>query len=72
MDLLRPESPAHAHAIVEATAAAADPILKQDFFHSLLATLVPEEVCVDLAAAGLGHLGSEVVSDRHWLVSGRR
>ena len=71
MDLFRPESAARAHAIVESAAADADPILKEDFFNSLLAAFTPDEVQAQLAAAGCGRLRCDVVSERHWLVSGR-
>lgn len=71
MDLFRPESEAQARAIVEAAAGDAHPILKEDFFRSLLAAFTPDEVRAQLAPAGLGHLTCDVVSERHWLVSGR-
>ncbi len=69
MDLFRPDSPERAREIVEAAAADGDPILKQDFFHSLLAAFTPEEVRVQLPP-NLAHLDCRIVSDRHWLVSG--
>ena len=72
MDLARPASPERARAIVDAAAAEAEPLLRRDFYNSLLAALTPAEVEADLAAAGLAHLTCEVVGDRHWLVSGRR
>jgi ubiquinone/menaquinone biosynthesis C-methylase UbiE len=71
MDLFRPDSVKRARAIVEAAAADADPILKEDFFNSLLAALTPGEVRAQLDAAGLEHLACDVVSERHWLVSER-
>lgn len=71
MDLFRPDTVERARAIVEAAAADADPILKEDFFNSLLAALTPGEVRAQLDAAGLEHLACDVVSERHWLVSGR-
>jgi hypothetical protein len=71
MDLLRPESPERAAAIVEANAAGEHPLLKEDFYNSLLAAFTLEEVAGQLAAAGLGSLRSQQTSDRHWLVSSR-
>jgi len=70
MDLFRPDSPERAREIVESAAAAEDPLLKQDFFNSLLAAFTPEEVRIQLGS-GLAHLECTVVSERHWLVSGR-
>ncbi len=70
MDLFRPDSPEQAREIVEAAAADEDPILKQDFFHSLLAAFTVEEVRAQLPAA-LSRLDCRTVSERHWLVSGR-
>ena len=72
MDLFRPSSVDEARAIVEAAAGDQDPILKDDFFNSLLAAFTPDEVRGQLAAAGLSHLDCAVVSERHVLVSGRR
>jgi SAM-dependent methyltransferase len=70
MDLFRPDSAGAARAIVEAAAAKEDPILKQDFFNSLLAAYTVAEVRSQLDAAGL-RLGCEPVSERHLLVYGR-
>jgi len=71
MDLYRPESREQARRIVEAAAGDADMILKEDFFNSLLAALTVDEVQAQLAEADLSHLPCRVVSERHWLVSGR-
>jgi len=72
MDLFRPGSVDEARAIVEAAAGDEDPVLKDDFFNSLLAAFTPDEVRGQLTAAGLGHLECVVVSERHVLVTGRR
>ncbi len=69
MDLFRPDSPERAREIVEAAAAGEDPILKQDFFNSLLAAFTVDEVHAQLATT-LPHLDCRIVSERHWLVSG--
>jgi len=71
MDLFRPVSEERARQIVEANSSDEDPILKQDFFNSLLAAFTPDEVRAQLAAAGLSRLKLELPSDRHWLVTGR-
>ncbi len=70
MDLFRPASVDEARRIVERAAGDADPILKEDFFNSLLAAFTPEEVRAQLDAAGLSHLACRVVSERHLLVHG--
>jgi SAM-dependent methyltransferase len=71
MDLCRPDSAARARAIVEAAAGDEDPILKQDFFNSLLAAFTVDEVRTQLAAAGLAPFTCGMISERHWLVTGR-
>ncbi len=70
MDLFRPHSPERAREIVEAAAADENPILKRDFFSSLLAAWTVDEVRSQLALT-LPHLDCRMVSERHWLVSGR-
>lgn len=70
MDLFRPDSPERAREIVETAAANEDPILKRDFFSSLLAAWTVAEVRSQLAMT-LPHLDCRVVSERHCLVSGR-
>lgn len=71
MDLVRPESAAAARALVARHAAGAPPLLRRDFYRSLLAGYRPCEVAAQLSACGLGHWQLAVVSDRHWLVWGR-
>ncbi len=70
VDLIRPDTPVAADAIVEKYSGGEDPILKRDFFNSLCAAFTPDEVAAHLRAAGLAHLTAEVISDRHWAVSG--
>ena len=72
MDLLRPINIEQAHLLVEHYAADAPAILRSDFYNSLLAAYRPDEVEAQLKSAGLAGLEVKVVSDRHWLVSGRR
>jgi len=71
MDLFRPDSQERAREIVEAAAADEDPVLKQDFYNSLLAAFTVDEVRAQLATMGLVHLDCRIISERHWLVSGR-
>lgn len=71
MDLARPGSTADARAIVEQYAADAAPVLREDFYNSLLAAYTPAEVEAQLVAAGLDGVTVRLVSDRHWLAAGR-
>lgn len=70
MDLLRPDSVLRAQQLVEAHSSGEPEVLRRDFFNSLLAAYRPGEVRAQLERAGLGDLRVEVVSDRHWLVTG--
>jgi 2-polyprenyl-3-methyl-5-hydroxy-6-metoxy-1,4-benzoquinol methylase len=70
MDLLRPESAEAAQAIVEQYAADEQPILKRDFYHSLLAAYTEDEVAAQLAEMNLSRLLIDVPDDRHWVVGG--
>ena len=46
--------------------------MNQDFYNSLLAAYNVEEIGQQLNAAGLGYLTTEIVTDRHVLVWGRK
>lgn len=70
MDLLRPESPEAARAIVEQYAANEDLLLKRDFYNSLLAAFTEDEVAAQLAQMNLSRLMIDVIDDRHWVVGG--
>ncbi|KXK04477.1 MAG: Trans-aconitate 2-methyltransferase [Nitrospirae bacterium] len=70
MDLLRPESPEAARAIVQQYTADEDPILQRDFYHSLLAAFTEDEVAGQLAHMNLSRLLIDVPDDRHWVVGG--
>jgi len=72
IDLMRPPTREDAAALVERYAAAEPPLLRADFYNSLLAAFTPEEVRAQLGKAGLTELGVEVVSDRHLLISGTK
>lgn len=71
MDLLRPDSRAQAARLLAQYAGNEPDVLQTDFFNSLLAAYRPDEVTMQLAQQGLGQLRIEVVSDRHFIVSGR-
>jgi 2-polyprenyl-3-methyl-5-hydroxy-6-metoxy-1,4-benzoquinol methylase len=70
MDLLRPDSPEEAQAIVDRYAAKEPDILRRDFYNSLLAAFTEDEVAAQLAEMNLSRLIVDVVDDRHWVVSG--
>ena len=70
MDLLRPDSPAKAKEIVKQYSENEDYVLKEDFYNSLLAAFTLDEIKEQLIKAGLPNLNAEIISDRHWLVSG--
>jgi ubiquinone/menaquinone biosynthesis C-methylase UbiE len=71
MDLLRPESPEAAQAIVDQYAAGEPAILRRDFYNSLLAAFTEDEVAAQVAEMNLSRLLIDVPDDRHWIVGGR-
>ena len=71
MDLLRPDSPEEAQAIVDRYAAKEPEILRRDFYNSLLAAFTEDEVAAQLAELNLSRLLIDVIDDRHWVVGGR-
>jgi SAM-dependent methyltransferase len=71
MDLLRPDTPEEAQAIVDRYAAGAPAVLRRDFYNSLLAAWTEDEVAAQLAELNLSRLLIDVIDDRHWVVSGR-
>jgi 2-polyprenyl-3-methyl-5-hydroxy-6-metoxy-1,4-benzoquinol methylase len=70
MDLLRPNSPEEAQAIVDLYAEKEPEVLRRDFYRSLLAAFTENEVAAQLAEMNLSRLIIDVVDDRHWVVSG--
>jgi ubiquinone/menaquinone biosynthesis C-methylase UbiE len=72
MDLMRPDSPEEAEKLVQLYAGDASPILKRDFYNSLHAAYITDEIMYQLKTADLGYLKVEVVSDRHVLVWGTK
>jgi ubiquinone/menaquinone biosynthesis C-methylase UbiE len=71
MDLLRPETPEAAQAIVERYAANEAAILRRDFYNSLCAAFTEDEVAAQLAELNLSRLLIDAIDDRHWVVSGK-
>jgi 2-polyprenyl-3-methyl-5-hydroxy-6-metoxy-1,4-benzoquinol methylase len=70
MDLLRPESPEAAQAIVDQYASGAPDVLRRDFYSSLLAAFTEDEISSQLARMNLTRLIVDVPDDRHWVVGG--
>jgi ubiquinone/menaquinone biosynthesis C-methylase UbiE len=70
-DLARPPSPAAAAEIVETYAADETAVLREEYYRSLLSSYTPQEVRVQLEAAGLGALQVAMVTDRHLDIWGR-
>ncbi len=69
-DLMRPQSPDAARALVDRYAPGEPDVLRRDFYNSLLAAFTPDEVRAQLAAAGLDALVVEPVTDRHMTIAG--
>ncbi len=69
-DLLRPESPEAAQAIVDQYAADEPDILRRDFYNSLLAAFTEDEIGSQLARMNLTRLLIDIPDDRHWVVGG--
>jgi 2-polyprenyl-3-methyl-5-hydroxy-6-metoxy-1,4-benzoquinol methylase len=70
MDLIRPDSPEEAQAIVDRYASGEPDILRRDFYNSLLAAFTEDEVTSQLARMNLTRLLIDVPDDRHWVVGG--
>ena len=70
MDLMRPDTEQMASALVAQYAADEAAILREDFYHSLLAAFTPAEVQAQLDEHSLSQLTVDVVSDRHMIIYG--
>ena len=71
VDLMRPPTVEDAETMVQQCTKATDPaLMKRDFYNSLLAAFRPEEVRMELDAAGLGDFRVEVVTHRHMMIYG--
>jgi SAM-dependent methyltransferase len=69
-DLFRPASRAEAKALVGKYSGSEEPILKKDFYNSLLAAFTPNEIEKQLAEAELNQLHVKVIDDRHLIIFG--
>ena len=70
MDLLRPDSQQRARELVATYADGEPQLLRDDFYHSLLAAYTVPEIEAQLQAAGLDGFTVHQVSDRHCCVVG--
>ncbi len=70
MDLMRPETEKIAKTFVDLYANHEPQVLQEDFYNSLCAAFLPDEIKSQLALEGLSHFAVEVCSDRHVLVFG--
>lgn len=69
-DLMRPESPRAAQSLVELHAGGESPLLREEFFRSLLSAYSVTELAGQLRAAGIADAQVTPVSDRHLDVVG--
>jgi 2-polyprenyl-3-methyl-5-hydroxy-6-metoxy-1,4-benzoquinol methylase len=70
MDLHRPGSQELTRDLVASHAGGDSPVLRKDFFNSLLASYEASEISAQLAEAGLRELNVQTPDPLHWLVSG--
>ena len=70
MDLMRPDTEKVAREFVDLYASDEPQVLREDFYHSLCAAFLPEEIQSQLASAGLSHFEVKILYDRHVLVFG--
>jgi len=70
MDLMRPDTEKVAREFVDLYASDEPQVLREDFYHSLCAAFLPEEIQSQLASACLSHFEVKILSDRHVLVFG--
>ncbi len=72
MDLIRPKDTQKALTIVKKYSGDEPKILQRDFYHSLLAAYRESEVKNYLRGTNLSHLTIERVTDRHFIVWGKK
>ena len=70
MDLMRPDSEHIAREFVDLYARGEPQVLQDDFYHSLCAAFLPEEIQSQLERTGLSQLTIKIISDRHLVVFG--
>jgi cyclopropane fatty-acyl-phospholipid synthase-like methyltransferase len=68
-DLMRPESPAAAQALVDQYSTGEPDVLRRDYYNSLCAAFTPDEVHAQLITAGFSDFTVEAVTDRHLVVT---
>ena len=71
MDLLRPDTQQSVQKIVDSYASEEPEILRTDFFNSLCAAYSLDEVQQQLNNTHPDKFCPEIISDRHWIVSGK-
>ncbi|MDH4028272.1 MAG: class I SAM-dependent methyltransferase [Nitrospirota bacterium] len=71
MDLFRPVNTEKAGELVQKHAGDAPPVLKKDFYNSLLSAYNKDEIIGQLRTAGMDFLSVETISDRHIIVWGQ-
>ena len=69
-DLMRPASEVAARGVVELYASGESALLQEEFYRSLLAAFRPDEVRLQVNAAGLYALQVHPITDRHLDISG--
>ncbi len=72
MDLYRPENIQKTEQLIGIYAKGASPILKKDFYNSLLASYNIDEIIKQLSKEEIHYLNVEIVSDRHILAWGHK
>jgi len=70
-DLFRPASRAAARTLVRKYSGSGAPILKRDFYNSLLAAFTLNEIEEQLTGTKLSELRVKVIDDRHLIIFGR-
>lgn len=70
-DLFRPGSRAEARVLVRRYSGSESPILRRDFYNSLLAAFTPEEIEKQLVEAQFPQLHVKVIDDRHLIIFGK-
>ena len=69
-DLYRPQSEQQVDRLIEQYAASEPQILQRDFRNSLCAAFTLDEIKNQLKDAGITHLHTKIISDRHLIVHG--
>lgn len=70
-DLMRPDTPAAAEALVDQYAPDEPDVLRRDFYNSLCAAFTPGEIAEQLSGTPLAGFAVKPVTDRHLVITGR-